>query len=76
MSYEVRTTTNYFDSTDFYEFSEHNTLDEATAKFKVQCGDAEFYVGVDTSIRSVDVELVEIDPDTYEETELNKFRSE
>ena len=76
MSYEVRTTTNYFDGTSHYEFSEHATLDEATIKFSAECGDAKFYVDVDTSVRSVDVELVEIDPDTYDETVLNQFRAE
>ena len=76
MSYEVRTTTNYFDGANFYEFSEHETLDEATAKFNAKCGDAKFYVDIDTSVRSVDVELVEIDPDTYDETVINKFHAE
>ena len=76
MSYEVRTTTNYFDDTNFYEFSEHNALEEAGAKFTAECGDAKYYVDCDTSVRSVDVELVETDPDTYDETVLDKFHAE
>lgn len=76
MSYEVRTTTNYFDDTNFYEFSECNNISFAAGKFRADCGDAKFYVDVDTSIRGIDVELVEIDHDTYEEKVLNKFHAE
>lgn len=76
MSYEVRTTTNYFDDTSHYEYSEHEMKWHADNKFKAEWLDAKFYVDVDTSVRSVDVELVEIDPNTYDETVLNKFHAE